>query len=92
MLFLKKVFDQLNRYFNWCSHCLNLFNIYISSGKLDRNIKAVNIVIADAPEHAPSSIIDSAVDKAVPIVNAGWIIESLIQGNKAPFKQFVFNK
>ena len=61
------------------------------SGKIDRNLKLINVVISDAADEAPDSIIESATEKAIPIVNAGWIIESLFQGIKVPHKHFLFN-
>jgi len=62
-----------------------------SKGKIDRNLKLINVVISDAADEAPDSIIESATEKAIPIVNAGWIIESLFQGIKVPHKHFLFN-
>ena len=63
-----------------------------SQGKLDRNLKLVNVIIADCPENAPASVVDNAMEKAIPIVTTGWVIESLISGNRVPFEQFIFHK
>merc|ERR1711894_563143 len=58
-----------------------------SKGKLDKSLKAIDVAIVD--EHnAVKSIIQSSVEKNVPIVNATWIIQSLINGCRVSYEPF----
>lgn len=57
-----------------------------SRGKLDRGLKAVDVVVADS--HAPTSIIKDAKEKEVGVVTSEWIVQSLINGKQVGYHNF----
>ena len=60
---------------------------YRSKGKLDKSLKAINVAVIDEPNVA-KSIIQSSMEKNIPIVNASWIIQSLINGCRVSYEHF----
>ena len=61
-----------------------------SKGKLDKSLKAIDVVVVDE-RNTSKTIIQSAIDKNIPIVTATWIIQSLINGSKIPCGNFLFS-
>lgn len=58
-----------------------------SKGKLDRSLKAVDLIIGD--EAPPSSIVKDAQDKNMFIVGTEWIVQCLINGRRLPYGDYV---
>ena len=60
---------------------------YRSKGKLDKSLKAIDVAVIDEPNVA-KSIVQSSYEKNVPVVNASWIIQSLINGTQVSYEPF----
>ena len=86
MIFLN-IFGLLGFFRHFLAIFGNLYLVTLFKGKIDRSLKALDLIIGD--EAPPAALVKDAREKDIFIVTSQWIVQCLIHGQRLPYGDFL---